>query len=85
MRPGVRNGLIESLSCLLRLGPSRSKYLNKRADWIPAFAGMTAFEIPGELKKRGTPFGGRFQTFLPQTPRQMAFCVFCFASLKVLP
>ena len=52
------------------------------AHWIPAFFGKTPIAISLGNKIRRTPFCGHFQAFLLQTPRRMAFYVFCFALSK---
>ena len=89
MRSSVSSELVESPSCPLRLGASRSEYLNKPAERIPALlakrAGMTTFAITNGTEKPRTPFGAVFQPFLLQTPRQMAYFAFCFASSKAQP
>ena len=89
MRSSVSNELVESRSCPLRLRPSPSEYLNKPAERISAQlakrAGMTTFAIAKGAEKRRAPFGAVFQPFLPQTPRQMAYFAFCFASSKAQP
>jgi hypothetical protein len=55
-----------------RLGPNPSRFLNKRADWIPAFAGLTKLGGFEKLRKENTSIGAGFQAFLPRNPRQMA-------------